>query len=131
MNLIGLVIKERYKIIDELRKGFLSTTFIARDLISNQIYSIKIMYLEYANDSEFITRFQREAYILTQVENQHIVRAIDYGADHGIHFILTDFVDGQSLKYLMLTMGRIESLQALNYAQQIAAGLDSIGMLGI
>ncbi len=131
MDLIGLVIKGRYKIIDELRKSFLSTTFIARDLKNNQICSVKIMHLEYSNADEFLTRFQREAYILTHLKNEHFVKAIESGEDNGIHFIITDFIDGQSLKYLLLTTGPFEPLQALNYAQQIADGLQSAYLLGI
>src|SRR6266516_1318613 len=123
-NMLGGTIKGRYKLIDEVESGSFGTVYIARDKENNCLHAAKIMHSEHANDQELISRFQREAYILQGLSDPHIVRIIDCGNDGDIYYIVMEYVDGQSLRYYMTTSGRIEALRALNYAKQIAEGLD-------
>lgn len=123
-EMIGHVIKGRYKLIDERGRGSFATVYIARDLEDNRIYAIKVMHLELSGDGELLARFQREAHILLNLNDPHIVQIFDYGNDNTMHYITMDYIDGQSLKYYMLNHGPLELLQALNYARQIAEGLD-------
>jgi serine/threonine protein kinase len=123
-DMIGRVIKGRYKLIDERGRGNFATVYVARDLENNHIYAIKIMHVELAGDSELLARFQREARILLHLSDPHIVRIIDYGEDHNMHFIVMDYIDGQNLKYHTITYGPLKPSRALNYAHQIAEGLD-------
>jgi len=62
-DMIGRVIKGRYKLIDELGRGSFATVYIARDTKNNRIYAVKVMHFELANDGdgELLARFQREA----------------------------------------------------------------------
>src|SRR5437588_8343746 len=48
-----------------------------------------------------------------------------------MHYIMMDYIDGQSLKYYMINQGQLEPLQALNYAQQSAEGLDTAFKHGV
>jgi serine/threonine protein kinase len=124
VNMLGGTIKGRYKLIDEIESGSFGTVYIARDNENNCLHAAKIMHPEHANDQELISRFQREAYILQGLSDPHIVRIIDCGNDGAIYYIVMEYVDGQSLRYYITTSGRIEELRALNYAKQIAEGLD-------
>jgi serine/threonine protein kinase len=123
-DLIGRVIKNRYKLIDERGRGSFATVYVARDMEDNRIYAVKVMHIELTNDGELLARFQREARILSNLSDLHIVRIMDYGDDAMTHFIVMDYIDGQSLKWYMLKQARIDPLQALNYTRQIAEGLD-------
>jgi serine/threonine protein kinase len=124
-DMIGRVIKDRYKVIDERGRGSFATVYIARDLADNRIYAIKIMHLELADDEELLARFQREAHILLNLNDPHIVRIFNYGNDNNMHYIVMDYIDGQSLKYYMISQGQLDPLRAIHYAQQIAEGLDT------
>src|SRR5579875_3395492 len=123
-DMIGRVIKGRYKLIDERGRGNFATVYVARDLENNHIYAIKVLHVELAGDSELLARFQREARILLHLSDPHIVRIIDYGEDHNMHFIVMDYIDGQNLKYHTITYGPLKPSRALNYAHQIVEGLD-------
>src|SRR5437016_4448984 len=120
----GRVIKGRYKLIDERGRGSFATVYVARDTENNHIYAVKVMHLELANDGELQARFQREAHILLNLNDPHIVRFVDYSNDPNMPFIVMDYIDGQNLKYHMITHGPMEPLRALNYTRQIAEGLD-------
>ncbi|GAC1398407.1 MAG: hypothetical protein NVS4B12_00180 [Ktedonobacteraceae bacterium] len=130
-DMTGRVIKGRYKLIDERGRGSFATVYIARDLEDNHIYAIKMMHVELSNDGELLARFQREAHILLNLSDPHIVRIVDYGNDDNMHYIVMDYIDGQNLKYHMLTNGQMDALHALNYARQIAEGLDTAYNQGV
>src|SRR5437667_1355559 len=83
------------------------------------------MYQDHATDSELLERFKREAYILQSLNDQHIVKIVDYGNDGNIYFIIMHHIDGQNLKYYISTYGPMEPLRALNYILQAAEGLDA------
>lgn len=123
-DMLGRVVKGRYKLIDERGRGSFATVYVARDLENNQIYAVKVMHLELSNDGELQARFQREAHILLNLSDPHIVRIVDYGYDNNMNYIVMDYIDGQNLKYYMINDGLMEPLRALNYARQIAEGLD-------
>ncbi len=130
-DIIGHVIKGRYKLIDERGRGSFAIVYIARDLEDNRIYAVKVMHLELSGDAELLARFQREAHILLNLSDPHIVRIFNYGNDNTMHYIIMDYIDGQSLKYYMINQGPLEPLQALNYTRQIAEGLDTAHKQGV
>jgi serine/threonine protein kinase len=130
-DMLGRVIKGKYKLIDERGRGSFATVYIVRDTENNCIYAIKIMHLEFSNDGELLARFQREAHILLDLSDPHIVRIVDYGNDNNIYFIVMDYIDGQNLKYHLITQGPMEPGRALNYAHQIAEGLDTAYKQGV
>src|SRR5215471_16051659 len=89
-NMLGGIIKGRYKLIDEIESGSFGTVYIARDKENNSLYAAKIMHSEHANDQELISRFQREAYILQGLSDPHIVRIIDCGNDGALYYIVME-----------------------------------------
>ncbi len=130
-DMIGHVIKGRYKLIDELGRGSFATVYIARDMKNNRIYAVKIMHNEFSDDGELLARFQREAHILSQFSDNHIVGIFDYGDEIDINYIVMDYIDGQNLKYYTLTHGPMDAFRALEYARQIAEGLDTAYKHGV
>jgi serine/threonine protein kinase len=130
-DMIGRVIKGRYKLIDERGRGSFATVYVARDTENNHIYAVKVMHLELSNDGELLARFQREAHIHLNLSDPHIVRIVDYGDDNQMHFIVMEYIDGQNLKYYMLTHGPMEPLRAINYTRQIVEGLDTAYKQGV
>jgi len=130
-EMIGRVINNRYKLLDERGSGNFGSVYIARDLQNNYLYAAKTLHPSYTEDNELLERFKREAYILQGLNDPHIVRIIDYGNDKDIYFIIMSHVDGQNLKYFMHNYGPMEPLRALNYVQQVAEGLDTAYKNGV
>ncbi|GHO74091.1 hypothetical protein KSD_18620 [Ktedonobacter sp. SOSP1-85] len=122
-DMIGHIIRDRYKLIDERGRGSFATVYVARDLKSNHIYAVKVMHLDLSSDEDLLARFQREAHILLHLNDPHIVRIVDYGNDGNMHYIVMDYIDGQNLKYYMINDGLMDPIRAIGYARQIAEGL--------
>src|SRR5690348_17672251 len=130
-DMLGRVIKGRYKLIDEIGRGSFATVYIVRDTKTNRIYAMKAMLYEFSDDGEMLARFQREAHILLGLHDPHIVRIFDYGDESDIHYILMDYIDGQNLKYHTLTGGQMDAARALDYACQMSEGLDTAYKHGV
>ena len=130
-DMVGRVIKGRYKLIDELGRGSFATVYIVRDTKTNHIYAMKVMHYDLADDGELLARFQREAHILLTLHDPHIVRIFEYGDESDLHYILMDYIDGQNLKYHTLTSGPMDAQRALDYAHQMAEGLDTAFKNGV
>ena len=130
-DMLGRVINGKYKLIDERGRGSFATVYVARDTENNHIYAVKVMHLELSNDGELLARFQREAHIHLNLSDPHIARIVDYGNDSSMYYIVMEYIDGQNLKYHMLTHGPMEPLRALNYTRQIVEGLDTASKQGV
>src|SRR5258708_25123247 len=131
-NLLGHLIDDRYKLIDERGSGTFASVYITLDTIDNHLYAIKVLRLEEQPDeAEVIARFQREAFILQQLSDPHIVRIFDYGKDETLYYIVMDYIDGKTLSEHMLPRQPMDLTRAMNYAQQVAEGLDATYKRGV
>lgn len=130
-DLVGREIKNRYRLIDERGSGNFGTVYIARDLVTNYLYAAKIMRIDHTSDNELVERFKREAFILYNLNDAHIVRVIDYGNEGQLYYIIMHHIDGQNLKYYMQHYGAMEPLRALDYVYQVCEGLNAAYKNGV
>ncbi len=130
-DLVGREIKNRYRLIDERGSGNFGTVYIARDLVTNYLYAAKIMRIDHTGDNELVERFKREAFILYNLNDTHIVRVIDYGNEGNLYYIIMHHIDGQNLKYYMQHYGPMEPLRALDYVYQVSEGLNAAYKNGV
>jgi serine/threonine protein kinase len=130
-DLLGYLVKGRYKLIDKLAQGAFGSVYVSRDLETNYLYAVKLLHEKFALNTEVIARFQREAHLPLSIRDPHIVQVIDYGFDSRFYFIVMDYVDGHNLRVLMTRFGRLPVEVALNYARQVAMGLEAANRQGV
>ncbi len=129
--MIGRVLKNRYKLIDERGRGSMATVYIGRDLETNRIYAVKALSREAAADTELSERFKREFELLSRISGPHVVAPIDFGDDKGVLFIVMDYVDGHTLKHAVLTGGPFQPRRAIDVIEQSAAGVATAASRGV
>ena len=129
--MLGRVLKNRYKLIDERGRGSMATVYIGRDLENNRMYAVKALSSEAAADAELAERFQREFELLSRLSGPHIVSPVDFGEDRGAMFIVMDYVDGHNLKHRILTGGALPVPSAVDIIQQAAAAITLASGQGI
>lgn len=122
----GRVLNGRYSLIAPVGGGGMATVYKARDNILGRIVAVKILREQYAEDEPFVARFRREAQSAANLTHPNIVSVYDVGQSDDIHYIVMEFVAGQSLKELLnKTNGQPLPLErAVNIAAQILAGLE-------
>ena len=124
MEMIGRVLGNRYEIIEKIGSGGMATVYKARCKLLNRNVAIKILRDEFANDAEFIKRFQVEAQAAASLSHPNIVSIYDVGEEDGLHYIVMELIEGKTLKEIITEKGRLPWRDAVKIAMQIASGLE-------
>src|SRR5690625_1104930 len=110
----------------------MANVYLARDIILDRNVAIKVLRLEYANDEEFIVRFDREAKAATSLSHPNIVNIFDVGAENNILYIVMEYVDGLTLKEYIHKNSPIDvetALDIMNQSEEHTYELQSRGHL--
>jgi serine/threonine protein kinase len=90
----------------------------ARDSRLNRTVAIKVLSAEFASRADWKQRFEREAQIIASLNHPHICTLHDVGQQDGIHYLVMEYVDGQTLAQ-KLERGRMPLDEALTVAIEI------------
>src|SRR5690242_21569512 len=96
----------------------MSSVFRAHDRQLDRRVAIKILHEHYADDPEYLERFRREARAAARLSHPNIVTVIDRGESDGRQFIVFEYVDGQNLKQLVESKGRLPVRTALELSTE-------------
>ncbi|MEE1132183.1 MAG: Stk1 family PASTA domain-containing Ser/Thr kinase, partial [Caryophanon sp.] len=94
----GRRISDRYKVMHLIGGGGMSHVYLAHDMILDREVAIKVLRYDFKNEEELLRRFQREALSVTSLAHLNIVGIYDVGQDEDIHYIVMEYVEGQTLK---------------------------------
>ncbi len=119
-----------YEIEALIGRGGMGEVYRARDTRLQRVVAIKILPPEWAADSARRERFEREARVTSGLNHPNIVVLHDIGAHEGLHFIVMEHVEGETLA-ARLRSGWLLPAVAVGYAAQIADGLASAHAAGI
>ena len=129
--MIGRVIRDTYRIYDEIGQGSVAMVYLAKDLERNRVVALKVIHPELAEESQFARRFRREAKLLIKLDSPHIIKVLDYGSDEGVDFIALEYMEGRTLLAILEDEGALEVEWALSLARQVAQGLAHADEVGI
>jgi eukaryotic-like serine/threonine-protein kinase len=122
-TLIHTLFDGRYRILRKLGSGGMANVYLAEDQELGRRVAIKILNDRHANDDQFIERFRREAKNAAGLSHPNIVSIYDRGEAEGTYYIAMEFLDGRSLKELIVSRGPAPVSVAIDYARQILAAL--------
>jgi eukaryotic-like serine/threonine-protein kinase len=122
-TLIHTLFDGRYRILRKLGSGGMANVYLAEDQELGRRVAIKILNDRHANDDQFVERFRREAKNAAGLSHPNIVSIYDRGEAEGTYYIAMEFLDGRSLKELILSRGPAPVAVAIDYARQILAAL--------
>ena len=121
----GMILCDRYEILEVVGAGGMSIVYKARCHRLNRNVAIKVLKPEFANDKSFVTKFRIEAQASAGLSHPNIVNVYDVYDDEGIYFIVMELVDGITLKEYIQENGRLSMDRAIDFAIQIASGLEA------
>ncbi len=130
-TLVGTQLSGRYRLDAQIGAGGMSTVYRAFDANLERRVAIKLLHREIAADSDQLERFRREARAVAQLSHPHIVGVIDAGEDEGRPYIVFEYVEGETLKDRIRTMGRLPVDESIAYAIEIARALGCAHAHGI
>ena len=122
-TLIGSVFDGRYRIERKLGAGGMADVYLAEDQELGRRVAIKILDDRHASDDQFVERFRREAKNAAGLNHPNIVSIYDRGEAEGTYYIAMEFLDGRSLKELIVARGPAPIKVAIDYTRQILAAV--------
>ncbi|MCB1002961.1 MAG: serine/threonine protein kinase, partial [Acidimicrobiales bacterium] len=120
---IGRVLGSRYRLVAPLGSGSSAQVFLADDVRLQRKVAVKVLHPALADDQTFLRRFRAEAQASAKLNHSNIVKLLDSGSDDG-PYLVTEFVDGGSLRALLDLGRRLTVAQAADVGLGAARGLD-------
>jgi serine/threonine protein kinase len=102
----------------------------ARDSRLKREVAIKVLAVSFASDPDRIARFEREARAASALNHPNIVSVYDIGRENGTYWIVSELVDGETLRRT-IDRGPLAVRKAIEIAAQIAEGLAAAHAAGI
>jgi serine/threonine-protein kinase len=119
------VLNNRYELERPIGQGGMASVYRARDLRLGRAVAVKVLHPRYADDQEFIQRFDHEAMSAARLSaHPHIVDVYDVGEDNNIHYIVMELIEGEDLKWLIDREAPMTINRALPIVEQVADGLE-------
>ena len=94
----GMLIGDRYEILNKIGSGGMSVVFKGRDQKLNRFVAVKVLKAEYREDKNFVRKFKEEAQAAACLAHPNIVNVYDVGEEVGDHYIVMELVEGITLK---------------------------------
>jgi beta-lactam-binding protein with PASTA domain/tRNA A-37 threonylcarbamoyl transferase component Bud32 len=122
-TLLNTLFDGRYRIVRKLGAGGMANVYLAEDEVLGRRVAIKILNDRHAGDDQFVERFRREAKNAASLSHPNIVSIYDRGEAEGTYYIAMEYLDGRSLKELIVARGPAPVHLAIDYARQILAAI--------
>lgn len=121
----GMLIGDRYEIIDKVGSGGMADVYKAMDHRLNRFVAVKVLKQEYSSDTKFVTKFRAEAQSVAGLSHPNVVGVYDVGEENELYYIVMELVEGITLKKYIEKKGKLDIKEALGITIQIAQGLEA------
>jgi serine/threonine-protein kinase len=112
----------RYEIRSKIGAGGMGEVYLAQDTQLRRSVALKILPAEFTQSEERLRRFEQEAYAASALNHPNIITIHEIGKTDSVHYIVTEFIDGESLRQLMQS-GPVSVGKVLDVAVQITSAL--------
>ena len=119
-----------YKIVERLGGGGMGEVYLAEDSRLNRLVALKTLPAYFVSDNTRLRRFQREARAASALNHPNILTIHEVGELEGVHFIATEFIDGQTIREL-IALDELSLTDALDIVVQVASALSVAHAAGI
>jgi len=130
-----------YRILREVGRGGMGRVYLAESteetvgLPSGSHVAVKILHPHLVSEQGFYDRFLLEAEVGVTIRHENVVRTYEFGdvAKDGetLHFIVMEYVEGQTLRALQDELGKVSEKLCLHIAAEVAAGLAAVHEAGV
>ena len=125
------VLNDRYEVEKPLGRGGMAQVFRGTDRVLGRTVAIKVLDQKYRNDAKFVTRFRREAQSAAGINHPNVVSVFDTGSEDGVHYIVMEYVDGETLDDILTREKALPPHRAVAIAEPVARALDAAHRKGM
>jgi eukaryotic-like serine/threonine-protein kinase len=114
-----------------LGEGGMGAVYKATDRELDRVVALKVIRPELAVHPEVLARFKQELILARKVTHRNVIRIFDLGEVDGVKFITMDFVDGQDLKGLVKSKGKLPVETVVQIIKQVCLALEAAHAEGV
>lgn len=129
--LLGVLLEGRYRVDGRIATGGMSTVYRGLDVRLDRPVALKVMDARYSGDSQFLTRFQREARAVARLKDPGLVAIYDQGLDGNHPFLVMELVEGGTLRELLRERGPMPPHAAAAVLRPVLGGLATAHHAGL
>jgi len=122
---IGMLLGERYEILEKIGTGGMSDVYKSKDHKLNRFVAVKVLKQEFSENSNFVGKFKTEAQAAAGLAHPNIVNVYDVGSENGIYYIVMELVEGVTLKKYIEMKIRLSTKEAVSIAIQVSNGIEA------
>ncbi len=122
---IGMMIGNRYEILEKIGTGGMSDVYKAKCHKLNRYVAIKVLKQEFSENANFVSKFRIEAQAAAGLMHPNIVNVYDVGEENGIYYIVMELVEGITLKKYIEKKARLSYKEAVSIAIQVSMGIQA------
>ncbi len=121
----GKLVSGRYRILEQIGIGGTAVVYKATDEKLGRVVTLKALREDFIDNEDFIKRFNKEAQAAAKLNHPNIVSAYDVGRDGDIIYIIMEYIDGFTLKELIIKNAPFSNEETLGVSMQIASALEA------
>lgn len=129
--LLGRVLEGRYRVLERLARGGMSTVYSAMDERLDRAVAVKVMSAALSTDPAFADRFGREARIAARLSHPNAVAVYDQGSDGGHVFLVMELVRGRTLRDVIREQGVLPAAAAVSIMEPVLGALAAAHRAGL
>src|SRR5262245_26652215 len=119
-----------YRIVSLLGRGGMGEVYLAEDKRLHRKVALKLLPAQFMNAAEQVRRFELEASAASATNHPNIITIHEIGQVDGSHFIVTEFIDGQTLRQ-RIQSAKLSLNEVIDIAIQVAKALEAAHAAGI
>jgi tRNA A-37 threonylcarbamoyl transferase component Bud32 len=131
MDLEGRILDGRYRLGSLVGVGGMAKVYLADDRVLERQVAVKVLSPPYAQDPVFVERFRREARAAARLSHPNVVAVFDSGSDADQHYLVMEYVAGQSLAELLVRQDRLAPRRAAELGVEVCAALTAAHAQGL
>src|SRR6185436_9157874 len=122
---------DRYEVIDQIGQGGMGQVYKAIDRELDEVVALKLLKPKLSSDPIVIARFKQEIKLTRRIKHKNEARIFDLGEVGGFKFISMEYIDGKTLKDLLLSRGPLTLDLAIHIYKQVLEGVGAAHEEGI
>ncbi|MCL2717589.1 MAG: Stk1 family PASTA domain-containing Ser/Thr kinase [Lachnospiraceae bacterium] len=122
---IGMIIGDRYEILEKIGTGGMSDVYKAKCHKLNRFVAVKVLKQEFSENANFVSKFRIEAQAAAGLSHPNIVNVYDVGEENGIYYIVMELVEGITLKKYIEKKARLSVKEAISITIPICMGIEA------
>jgi serine/threonine-protein kinase len=124
------LVLNQYRLQDQLTSGPMAGAYLAADSLDRHV-AVEVLASGSAADKAVLAGFRQAAHKAMEVQHPNVGRVVDCGEAHGLHYLVKEYYEGQTLEEVLARRGKLPYLQAARLMALALAGLEALHAKGV